>query len=131
MSRCTGRARHWRIAFGTVGLRTPVCVYCGSPNPRPLKDWEWHELLYHASEHSVGDHVRTAIEERERADPFYGLAEVPDGPNLPDDQHAIRRALYASYKARLNLETRTYGGYDFALFGHLLKAQGWKWEDPR
>jgi len=61
---CPNRGRHWRTAFGTVGLRTPVCVYCGSPNPRPLADWEWDELIGWASDHSVGDHVRTAIEVR-------------------------------------------------------------------
>jgi len=66
-ARCPHRARHWRIAFGTVGLRTPVCVYCGSPNPRPLTDQEWGELLDWSRIASVGDHVRTAIEEHLRA----------------------------------------------------------------
>lgn len=61
---CPGRARHWRIAFGTVGMRTPVCVYCGSPNPVPLSDDEWAQIIDLASLRSVGDHVRTAIEER-------------------------------------------------------------------
>ncbi len=61
-TRCPGRARHWRIAFRAVGLRTPVCVYCGSPNPRPLKDWEWEELASWARNVSVGDQVRTALE---------------------------------------------------------------------
>ena len=61
-TRCPGRVRHWRIAFRTVGLRTPVCVYCGSPNPRPLSEGEWGDLLHWAADNSVGDHVRSAIE---------------------------------------------------------------------
>ena len=65
---CPGRARHWRTAFGAVGMRTPVCVYCGSPNPRPLADWEWEDLINWARERSVGDHVRTAIEGRAATD---------------------------------------------------------------
>jgi len=65
MTRCRDRARHWRIAFGTVGLRTPVCVYCGSPNPKPLADHEWEALIEHSREFNVGDHVRTAIEAHE------------------------------------------------------------------
>jgi hypothetical protein len=27
------------------GFRSPVCVRCGNPNPRPLLDREWDELL--------------------------------------------------------------------------------------
>lgn len=65
--RCPGRARHWRIAFGTVGMRTPVCVYCGDPNPKPLTDAEWADLIDLSRHRSVGDHVRTAIEAREAA----------------------------------------------------------------
>lgn len=64
-SRCPGRVRHWRIAFGTVGLRTPVCVYCGSPNPKPLTDLEWRELIAWSRNAAVGDRVRAAIEARE------------------------------------------------------------------
>jgi hypothetical protein len=67
-TRCQCRARHWRIAFGTVGLRTPVCVYCGSPNPRPLADWEWDDLIGWSQDHNVGDHARSAIEARQAAD---------------------------------------------------------------
>jgi hypothetical protein len=60
---CDGlRVRHWRIAFGTVGMRAPVCCYCGSPNPVPLTDNEWAELIDWSRHHSTGDHVRTAIE---------------------------------------------------------------------
>ncbi len=64
MSACPGRFRHWRIAFRTVGLRTPVCVFCGSPNPKPLADWEWDELIGWSKHQSVGDYVRSAIESR-------------------------------------------------------------------
>ncbi len=71
--RCRGRARHWRIAFGTVGLRTPVCVYCGSANPRPLAEWEWEDLIGWSQDHNVGDHVRSAIEARE----ISSAADVP------------------------------------------------------
>lgn len=63
--RCPARARHWRIALGTVGLRTPVCVYCGSPNPKPLKDWEWDELIdWHENSRRQGLWVSAAIEGR-------------------------------------------------------------------
>jgi hypothetical protein len=66
-TRCRGRARHWRIAFGTVGLRTPVCVYCGDPNPKPLTDQEWAELIYYSTtvRNAGGQYVRAAIEARE------------------------------------------------------------------
>ena len=64
-ARCPGRVRHWRIAFGCVGLRTPVCVYCGDPNPRPLTDDEWQDLIEWSRVANVGDHVRSAIEQRE------------------------------------------------------------------
>jgi hypothetical protein len=63
---CRGRARHWRIAFGTVGMRTPVCVYCGSPNPRPLKDWEWEDLAGWAEDRRVGEYVAAALAARAR-----------------------------------------------------------------
>jgi hypothetical protein len=46
MSPCPGRARHWRILPGTIGGRSPVCIYCGSPNPRPLTEDEWDEAIY-------------------------------------------------------------------------------------
>lgn len=64
-ARCPGRVRHWRIAFGTVGMRTPVCVYCGSPNPKPLTENEWAELIDWGNHYRVGDHVRTAIEQHQ------------------------------------------------------------------
>lgn len=61
MDRCP-RRRHWRIALGTVGMRTPVCIDCGSPNPKPLTEDEWVQLIDWSRDHYVGDHVRTAIE---------------------------------------------------------------------
>jgi len=51
--------------LGTVGMRAPVCVDCGSPNPKPLTDDEWAQVIDWARNHYVGDHVRTAIEARE------------------------------------------------------------------
>jgi hypothetical protein len=65
--RCPGRARHWRIAFGTVGLRSPVCVCCGSPNPKPLTDEEWAALIDYASLGNPGRRIREAIEARQAA----------------------------------------------------------------
>lgn len=44
MSRCPGHGRHWYTVHGAVGLRSPVCVRCGDPNPRPLSEDEWAEL---------------------------------------------------------------------------------------
>ncbi len=64
-SRCPGRARHWRVAWGTVGVRRPVCIYCGSPNPRPLTEWEWEDLIMWSQDHSLGDHVRSAVKARQ------------------------------------------------------------------
>lgn len=83
-SPCPGRGRHWRIAFRTVGLRTPVCVYCGDPNPKPLTDLEWQDLIDWSRTRHVGDHVRTAIEAREAqavAEPRELTIELP--PGLP------------------------------------------------
>jgi hypothetical protein len=62
---CPGRHRHWRIAFGAVGMRTPVCVFCGSPNPRPLDDDEWFQLADWARDHKLGAHVTAALAEHE------------------------------------------------------------------
>lgn len=36
MNRCPNRTRHWFSLHGMVGVRSPVCVRCGAPNPRPL-----------------------------------------------------------------------------------------------
>jgi hypothetical protein len=45
-------------------MRTPVCIFCGSPNPRPLSEDEWLTLIDWANHYNVGLRVRTAIEER-------------------------------------------------------------------
>jgi hypothetical protein len=68
--RCPYRARHWRIVPRTVGVRSPVCTDCGSPNPKPLTDQEWNEVLAHASFGSVGAHIRDAIDSRDGKVPF-------------------------------------------------------------
>jgi hypothetical protein len=36
--------RHWFTVWGYTGLRSPVCMNCSAPNPRPLSDAEWAEL---------------------------------------------------------------------------------------
>jgi hypothetical protein len=64
-TRCIDRARHWRVVRGTVGIRSPVCVVCGSPNPRPLSADEWAELIDWAQHYNVGARVRAAISERQ------------------------------------------------------------------
>jgi hypothetical protein len=46
-ARCPHRARHWFTVVGHVGLRSPVCVSCGAPNPRPLSEHDWAELMYY------------------------------------------------------------------------------------
>lgn len=42
-----GGNRHWFTVYGSPGLRSPVCVRygCGGPNPRPLTEAEWDELI--------------------------------------------------------------------------------------
>jgi hypothetical protein len=42
---CPGHGRHWFTFYGQPGLRSPVCVRCATPNPRPLKPEEWDALL--------------------------------------------------------------------------------------
>jgi hypothetical protein len=42
--RCPGHGRHWFTIHGVVGLRTPRCIRCGTPNPKPLTNDEWAEL---------------------------------------------------------------------------------------
>lgn len=44
MARCGGHQRHWFSIRGQAYLRSPVCVRCGAPNPRPLADDEWSQL---------------------------------------------------------------------------------------
>jgi hypothetical protein len=68
MGACGNRARHWRIVHATVGLRAPVCIFCGSPRPKPLTDDEWSDLISFARDHYVGDFVRSAIEAKIAAD---------------------------------------------------------------
>jgi hypothetical protein len=44
---CKGRMGHWYSVYGEVGLRSPVCVRCGAPNPRfsdaEQKAWDKYE----------------------------------------------------------------------------------------
>lgn len=40
MSCTTGNLRHWFNVYGNPGLRSPICVRCGAPNPRKLTDTE-------------------------------------------------------------------------------------------
>jgi hypothetical protein len=47
MSCDTLHERHWYTLFGHPGLRSPLCVRCAHPNPRPLSETEWDELLHH------------------------------------------------------------------------------------
>ena len=42
---CPGHGRHWYSFHGQPGLRCPVCVRCGNPNPRPLREPDWDVLL--------------------------------------------------------------------------------------
>jgi hypothetical protein len=45
MSRCLVMTRHWFTVWGQRGLRSPVCMNCGTLNPRSLTDQEWAELI--------------------------------------------------------------------------------------
>jgi hypothetical protein len=47
----------------TVGMRAPVCIYCGSPNPRPLTEAEWAEVIGWAEAYGTWPMIRKAIEE--------------------------------------------------------------------
>jgi hypothetical protein len=44
---CPGHGRHWFTFYGQPGLRSPVCIRCAHPNPRPLKPGEWDALLHY------------------------------------------------------------------------------------
>jgi hypothetical protein len=71
MSRyCPGHGRHWFTFYGQPGLRSPVCIRCAAPNPRPLKPEDWDALLYYRElrcAHLFIDGVEDAIAaERER-----------------------------------------------------------------
>lgn len=68
MTYCDGlRARHWRIMPRSVGMRAPVCIHCGSPNPKPLSDEEWVQVIDWAQHYYAGGYVLSAIEARERS----------------------------------------------------------------
>ena len=45
MSCANYNSRHWFSFYGCPGYRSPVCVRCGAPNPRPLSQAEWDELI--------------------------------------------------------------------------------------
>jgi len=44
MPKCPGHMRHWFAPHGIPYVRSPRCVRCGAPNPRPLSDEELDEL---------------------------------------------------------------------------------------
>ncbi len=54
--------------WGAVGLRSPVCMRCAEPNPRPLADSEWAELVSIETAGTVGitfgGHLGAAIRAR-------------------------------------------------------------------
>jgi hypothetical protein len=67
MPRCPGHQRHWYSIHGQAYLRSPVCVRCGHPNPKPLSDDDWRALVdfNHHYPAYVGLHVVTALRARE------------------------------------------------------------------
>jgi hypothetical protein len=65
MSRCPAMERHWFTVWGRTGLRSPVCMNCGAPNPRPLSDTGWATLVSYLSRHAVpNDDLIRAVRER-------------------------------------------------------------------
>lgn len=44
-TKCPGSQRHWFTVRGHVGLRSPICVRCGAPNPATLTTDDWWQLL--------------------------------------------------------------------------------------
>lgn len=68
-SRCPGHQRHWFSVHGQAYLRSPVCVRCGAPNPRPLSDEDLDELVRFNMSYPayVGQHVVNALRELGRA----------------------------------------------------------------
>jgi len=59
---CPGHGRHWFVIHGVVGLRTPLCVRCGHPNPKPLNEQEWKELEAFADDNwRLGKHNEEAL----------------------------------------------------------------------
>jgi hypothetical protein len=63
--RCTGGARHWFSLAGLTGVRTPVCVRCGEPNPRKLSDAEWADLAYWRGHRYLSKPVEIALREHQ------------------------------------------------------------------
>lgn len=65
---CPGNARHWFSVHGQAYLRSPVCVRCGAPNPRPLTDDQWDQLEDFNAHYPayVGQHVVNALREAGR-----------------------------------------------------------------
>ncbi len=68
-ARCPGHSRHW-FSFrsrqvGGTGVRSPVCVRCGSPNPNELTSDEWIGLgeLFPEKYGETADQVRESIRE--------------------------------------------------------------------
>jgi hypothetical protein len=56
---CPGHARHWFSIM--VGVRAPVCVRCGHPNPKPLTEQDWEELEAHDRYRPIRGHVGEAL----------------------------------------------------------------------
>jgi hypothetical protein len=50
---CPGNFRHWFSFYGWPGFRSPVCVRCGAPNPRPLGETEWGDLIAYLDDSQV------------------------------------------------------------------------------
>jgi hypothetical protein len=48
---------------GAVGARSPVCTSCGSPNPKPLTEDEWEEVLYRSYHYAPNPFVVNALDE--------------------------------------------------------------------
>lgn len=70
--------RHWFSVYGRVRLRSPVCVRCEAPNPRPLTEDEWAALTdYRKMGGRVGVLVRIAMDKRAAEQ-----ASVPVVPGL-------------------------------------------------
>jgi hypothetical protein len=62
-TKCPGHGRHWFSVHGQAYLRSPVCVRCGAPNPRPLTAEQWVELEEFNGHYPayVGRHVVDAL----------------------------------------------------------------------
>lgn len=68
MGSCHGYQRHWFSIYGQAYLRSPVCVRCGAPNPRPLTDDELDDLadFVKARPRWAGGRVAAALREAGR-----------------------------------------------------------------